>query len=303
MEKELPTPAVTVIIATYNRSNVVSFAIRSVLAQTFQDWELWVMGDCCTDDTEAVVASFQDPRIHFLNLPKNYGNQYGPNNEGMERARGRYIAFLNHDDLWLPEHLQVAVDGLQSTGADLIFPLMGVVDPGGRGRLSNRVPRGFFRPDFFIPASSWVFRRELAGELGPWRSPSEMFNIPSQEWLYRAWKAKRVLRLIPTLTAVSFPTGARRGVYARRESRENREFLEKILADAGFREKELTRLSSSSNMHSFYNFKWKGIQLCKRIPFWFGIHPLSFWNFLVSPRKGGVIRKLQKFRGLVGHED
>ena len=58
-------------IAAYNRSNVLRFAIETVLAQTLEDWELWVIGDACTDDTEDVVASFGDERLHFVNLEQN----------------------------------------------------------------------------------------------------------------------------------------------------------------------------------------------------------------------------------------
>jgi len=92
-------PLVSVIIATYNRSNVLAIAIKTVLAQTYPQWELLVIGDACTDDTAAVVAGFGDVRIRFHNLAQNVGEQSGPNNEGMQQAKGKYFAFLNHDDL------------------------------------------------------------------------------------------------------------------------------------------------------------------------------------------------------------
>ena len=95
-------PLVSIVIATYNRSQVVAHAIASVRRSTITDWELIVVGDHCTDDTEAVVAGFADPRITWVNLAENAGEQSGPNNEGIRRARGRYLAFLNHDDLVLP---------------------------------------------------------------------------------------------------------------------------------------------------------------------------------------------------------
>src|SRR3984893_7629219 len=96
-------PIVSVVIATYNRSNVLRCAITSVLAQTFDNFELLVVGDCCTDDTEAVVLSSDDDRVRWHNLLENCGNQYGPNNYGLKHARGRYIAYLGHDDLWHPD--------------------------------------------------------------------------------------------------------------------------------------------------------------------------------------------------------
>src|SRR6476619_7155830 len=97
-----PPPVVSVIIATYNWSSVLRYAIQSVLWQTFQDFELLVIGDGCTDDSAEVVASFTDPRIHWHNLPQNSGNQALPNHTGIDMARGQYIAYLGHDDLWYP---------------------------------------------------------------------------------------------------------------------------------------------------------------------------------------------------------
>ena len=58
-------PQVTVIIAAYNWSSVLRLAVDSVLRQTFEDYELWVIGDACTDDSEQVVRSFRDPRVHW----------------------------------------------------------------------------------------------------------------------------------------------------------------------------------------------------------------------------------------------
>jgi glycosyltransferase involved in cell wall biosynthesis len=80
-------PSLSVVVATYNRSNVLRLAVESVLWQTFEDWELWVVGDACTDDTEEVMRDFGDPRVKFVNLELNVGEQSEPNNEGFNRAR------------------------------------------------------------------------------------------------------------------------------------------------------------------------------------------------------------------------
>ena len=85
-------PRVTVITATYNWAPVLPHAMASVLEQTFPDLELWVVGDGCTDESEAVVAAVDDPRVHWHNLPANTGHQSGPNNAGLERASGELVA-------------------------------------------------------------------------------------------------------------------------------------------------------------------------------------------------------------------
>jgi GT2 family glycosyltransferase len=110
-------PLVTVIVSTYNWSTVLPFCIARVLDQTFRDFELLVIGDCCTDDTAEIVAAISDPRLRWINLSSHIGHQAGPNNRGLAEARGQFIAYLGHDDLWLPHHLACAVEALQSSNA------------------------------------------------------------------------------------------------------------------------------------------------------------------------------------------
>ncbi|MEX2553025.1 MAG: glycosyltransferase, partial [Actinomycetota bacterium] len=95
-EAELLRPAVSIVTATYNRGRWLECAVRSIVRQTFTDWELVVVGDACTDDTADVVARFDDARIRFINLTRNFGEQAGPNNVGVAESRAPLIAFLNH---------------------------------------------------------------------------------------------------------------------------------------------------------------------------------------------------------------
>ena len=99
-------PLYSVVLATYNRGRHIIPTIASVLRQTLADYELLVIGDGCTDDTEATVRSFGDERVIWRNLPQRSGSQSAPNNAGGALARGRYIAYLGHDDLWAPDHLE-----------------------------------------------------------------------------------------------------------------------------------------------------------------------------------------------------
>src|SRR5688572_8257735 len=82
MLRPMTSPSISVVIATYNRSRMLAYAIESVLRQTFTDWELIVVGDACTDDTAEVVARYvaADPRVRFVNLERNWGEQSAPNN-------------------------------------------------------------------------------------------------------------------------------------------------------------------------------------------------------------------------------
>lgn len=135
-------PLVSVITATYNRSHVLRYAIASLIRSGFSGWEQIVIGDACTDDTGEVVAAFNDPRICFINLSENTGEQSGPNNEGCRLARGRYIAFLNHDDLWFPGHLQTLIEWIERENADLVYARgISVLSEGDR-RLLGVSPNG-----------------------------------------------------------------------------------------------------------------------------------------------------------------
>src|SRR5262245_39979017 len=118
-----PAPLVTVITATFNSSATLKCALKSVLHQDLTDFEVWIVGDACTDDSAEVVNGFGDPRLHWTNLPRNSGNQSVPNNEGLRRACGRYIAYLGHDDLWWPRHLSGLVSFIEQSGADLVHAL------------------------------------------------------------------------------------------------------------------------------------------------------------------------------------
>jgi glycosyltransferase involved in cell wall biosynthesis len=238
-------PKVSIITATYNRANVLRFTIESVLRSTFEEWEMLVIGDACTDDTAEVVASFGDPRIRFINLPENSGEQATPNNEGVRRARGELIAFLNHDDLWTPDHLALCVEALQTTDAELVSTITIAIGGDDVPWLAGLGPHGAYEPHVVAPASSWVFRRALADAVGPWRPAREIFAAPSQDWLFRAWKQRHRLHTIAKATVIAMHSGGRARSYADRLETENAryaallrddpEFIPRIMADIATR--------------------------------------------------------------------
>src|SRR5215212_6020298 len=156
-------PRVTAIIPTYNWSSVLPMSIGSVLRQTMTDFELLVVGDGCTDDSEAVVASIGDPRLRWINLPANVGHQSAPNNEGLRQARGEIIAYLGHDDLWLPHHLATLVGALDAENADVAHGMMLCVGPEDRF-LWPLIPRPVRY--YTSPPSGLIHRRRMTEELG-----------------------------------------------------------------------------------------------------------------------------------------
>lgn len=107
MHKENSTEfavTVSVIMPAYNCRATLAESIASVAAQTFADWELLVVDDCSGEPLADIVESFHDERIRYVRLLENSGVAKA-RNTGIALAKGRYIAFLDSDDLWLPEKL------------------------------------------------------------------------------------------------------------------------------------------------------------------------------------------------------
>src|SRR4051812_24472999 len=96
---------VSIIIPTYNRAAYLGAAIASVRAQTFADWELIVVDDGSTDETAAMLDELSDPRIRVLRIGHS-GSESITRNAGLRLAEGEWVAFLDSDDLWVPEKLE-----------------------------------------------------------------------------------------------------------------------------------------------------------------------------------------------------
>ena len=111
---------VSIIMPAYNSAPYIAETIRSVEAQTYPHWELWVVDDGSTDNTASLVKAFceKDSRIHYLYQPN--GRQGKARNLGLSRAQGRLIAFLDADDLWLPQKLEIQRGQLEKAGTDAV---------------------------------------------------------------------------------------------------------------------------------------------------------------------------------------
>ncbi|MCY4732430.1 glycosyltransferase family 2 protein [Natronomonas gomsonensis] len=101
------------VIPTYNRADVLPRAIRSVLNQTYTDYEIVIVDDGSTDETENVVQSFNNEKIKYINHKTNKGQNVA-RNTGIKNANGEYISYLDSDDMFLENHLQKAVNILDN---------------------------------------------------------------------------------------------------------------------------------------------------------------------------------------------
>lgn len=135
------------VIPTYNRAHLVGDAVRSALAQTRGDLEVIVVDDGSTDGTASVIAAVGDPRVRFLRQP--HLGIGAARNAGMRAARGRYLAFLDSDDLWLPDLVATEVPLLDADpGVALVHARARAVGLDGRPRaqVSGQAPRVPGRP-------------------------------------------------------------------------------------------------------------------------------------------------------------
>jgi len=100
-------PLVSIVMPTYNCAKYIEESVVSVIKQTYTNWELIIIDDCSTDNTEDIVKRYceKDNRIKYFRLDVNSGAAIA-RNEGIKCAKGRYIAFLDSDDLWMEKSLR-----------------------------------------------------------------------------------------------------------------------------------------------------------------------------------------------------
>jgi hypothetical protein len=191
---------VTVVISTYNRPRALLSALHGVRWQTRAPAKVLVIGDCCAPETGEALAKFEGLPLAYINLETRFGEQAGPNSVGAALADTRYIAFLNHDDLWLPDHLETSLATLEQNDADFVTSGAATarVDPEreDRGmfmeatptnrRLSHAFAAAF---NLFEPVSTWVMTTEASRRLKRWRPAATIYRAPIVDWVLRAWRA------------------------------------------------------------------------------------------------------------------
>lgn len=118
--KEGAQPLITIIIPLFNAQNYISETIDSVISQTYQNWELIIVDDCSTDNSVEIAKGYEvkDRRIKLIELNSNFGGPARPRNIGLDISNGEYLAFLDADDVWLQDKLQVQVREMQINNLD-----------------------------------------------------------------------------------------------------------------------------------------------------------------------------------------
>jgi glycosyltransferase involved in cell wall biosynthesis len=182
-------PTVSVVIPTYNRANVLGSAIRSVLNQDYQDFEIIVVDDGSTDDTEQVVTAVDKPQIKYIRHEENRGPA-AARNTGIGSARGRYIAFQDSDDQWVPQKLGHQVQVIEAASGRVGAVYTGfwrvkngnkTYEPRRREKSEGDIHKELLRGNF-LGTPTILVKRECFGSAGLF--DEKLFHLEDWEaWL------------------------------------------------------------------------------------------------------------------------
>ena len=283
-------PFVSVIIPVYNGADALGRAIGSVLRQTYQHFELIIVDDHSTDPIEAKARSFQDGRIIYLRHRENKGAS-AARNTGMRQASGRFLAFLDSDDEFLPDRLAVQVKTFQDLSADtgLVLSNLGSTEDQS-SYVPSSVPSGYvtcsaFPGSVFSPPSAWMLRKEVAERVGFF--DEALCTAEDADYLVRVLEQAKVY-YVKDILGIKHLSFERKGYFMSMHFSGNDRFLQKHLSRMQKDPRYLSR---------FYYLKGKDLWRCSRTRE-AGVYFLK--AFQVKPRATYVLkylRSLVSFKG------
>ncbi len=227
---------VDILLPTHERPHTVAFAVESVRRQTLADWRLHVVGDGCDDATEAVVRAIDDPRIAFHRLPKAPGFGYANRNRVLQATSAPFVAYMSDDDLWFPDHLEVALAALRDETLTLVASSTLAVRPPGQldphfFAHSWSAPGLRALRHWFLGAPNLVHRRELFERLGYWRE--DLLRFGDREFYNRARASGLGTRLLPDRTLLRFFAQQWSPLYATLDAPPQGAFLQRLSEPGG----------------------------------------------------------------------
>jgi hypothetical protein len=177
-------PLVSVLICTYNRGQLlVERTLPSILNQTYQNFEVVIVGDCCPDDTPRRMAEVKDPRVRFLNLsergryPRKKEHLWMvagtvPGNKCLELARGQWIAYLDDDDVFTPDHIEVLLKAAQDRDLELVYGL----------HQYERTPEEWKTNSPQFPTGRRPYKGNIGHSTALYRSYLTLFKYDTESW-------------------------------------------------------------------------------------------------------------------------
>lgn len=202
------SPKVSVVIPTHNRESDLRRCLESLKSQSFQEFEVLICDDGSTDGTRQVADEYS----RYLDIKYDYSDNFGgparPRNRGIRLARTPYVAFLDSDDWWMPEKLEVSLDYLEK-GADVVYHDLLVVSredgSGGSRRSPTRELKSPAYEDLIVNGnaltnSSVVMRKSLLDAVGGFREDKELIAAEDYEaWVRISKVTEKFVRIPKTL--------------------------------------------------------------------------------------------------------
>lgn len=191
--------AVSVIITTYNRADLLKKSIQSILDQTFDDFEIIIINNYSTDDTLDIISVFNDDRIKVINF-KNNGIIAKSRNYGIRQSVGKYISFCDDDDLWEPSKLEVQLQVINNFPEYKVVCANGIYfsEKGIFGYLVKRKEDGEITLNGLLSGkndvilSSVLVDRKIFSKVGLFNENPEIFSIEDYELWVRITKKYRI---------------------------------------------------------------------------------------------------------------
>lgn len=191
---------ISVIMSTWDRQEKLKEAIKSVVEQSYEDWELIVISDGKQPAAEKIVKAFKDDRVKYQKLPEHFGTDTRPKNVGIAASKGEYIAFLDDDNKYRKDHLSVLLNALEEDdNLDGVYGDRFVYIDGekqGIGVASDWKPAAIFGQNY-IDTSDVLFKRECIFDMGGFDESYRKF-IDWNLWVRMA-KCLKVLKRVPII--------------------------------------------------------------------------------------------------------
>lgn len=295
-------PRVSVVVPAYNRGELLSAAVASVLTQSFDDLELLVVDDGSNEDLDAALAAtVKDPRVRMIRHTENRGTA-AARNTGTSSAKGDYIAFLDSDDVWYPEKLARQLAWMESHG-ELVsctgYRVATGLRPGGELRLSLEVGfRDLLWGCVVSPGSTMIAKKALLDEVGPF--DESLRRLEDWEWLLRCAQLAPI-GMVPEILAIVHPSA--REAYPWEDVRDSASTIESYALAGKYplraRDRRILRATLHSEVAAAAFRRWhygsSTISFLKSIYY----HPLkraSYYRRIVSAVKGDVLRSISRDR-------
>jgi glycosyltransferase involved in cell wall biosynthesis len=200
-------PLVSIVIPTYNRAEDLKRALKSVFDQTFTDWEVVIVDNHSIDNTESLIESFNEPKIRLFKI-HNEGIIAASRNLGLKHASGEYIAFLDSDDWWHPQKLEVSLKYLER-GADVVYHDLFLVRKSTQKIFWKKSTARNLKSPIFVdlivnsnalPNSSVVVRKQIMNEIKGFAEDRDLIAAEDFDaWLRIAKISEKFERIPQTL--------------------------------------------------------------------------------------------------------